>query len=201
LTTTLVERPLFREMPMTITDSERDARPKPRQASDKAALKYLEVSGVNAISITTGPGGIVLGIGYRANAVAAFWLSAGKARAVAAKARSIAGDAVDVEAVVAALHEAATQCRAVLTEHHVAMARAHVAAERLDAIMEILRDMGALKEFRRTYKRRRLAAKERGQGYMTFANAELRLKRALIPLIQSGGKPAAQSIFAEVFGA
>jgi hypothetical protein len=172
-----------------------------RKPNNKAALRYLEISNLNAISITTGNGHVVLGVGYKADAVAAFWLPQDRARAVAAKARSLMAGGVSVATAVATLREAATQCRAVLTEHDVAMARAHVAAERLDAIMGHLRSMGALKEFQRTYKRRRLAAKERGEGYMSFSVAELRLKRALILLIQSGGKPATQSIFAEVFGA
>jgi hypothetical protein len=64
-----------------------------------------------------------------------------------------------------------------------------------------MRGTGVLKEFNRAYKRRREAAAERGEKFMSFAVAELRLKRTLIPLLQSGGKPAiGASIFAEVFG-
>jgi hypothetical protein len=175
------------------------AKPVPRSPDTRAALKYLEVSGVNAISITTGNGHVVLAVGYKPDAVAAFWLSADKARAVAARARKIAGDAPDVEGAVAALHEAAVQCRATLTPHDVVMARAGAAAHRLDAIVKTLRASGMMREFTRQYKLRRAAATARGEGFMSYGNAEARLRQALIPLLQSGGKPAAQSIFAEVF--
>jgi hypothetical protein len=60
----------------------------PRSLDTKAALKYLEASGANAISITTGPGGTVIAVGYKADAVAVHWLPAASARAVAARARN-----------------------------------------------------------------------------------------------------------------
>jgi hypothetical protein len=51
------------------------------------------------------------------------------------------------------------------------------------------------------YKRRRIAATMRGEGFMPFKTAELRFKRALIPLLMSGGQPVVgQSLFARVFG-
>jgi hypothetical protein len=40
-----------------------------------------------------------------------------------------------------------------------------------------------MREFTKTYKRRRLAAGLRGEGFMSYAVAELRLRRALIPLL------------------
>jgi hypothetical protein len=175
------------------------AKPVSRSSDTKAALRYLEASGARAISITTGRGHVVIAVGFKTDAVEVFWLSAAKARAVAAKARKIAGDAVDVEAVVAALHEAAVQCRATLTAHNTAIARAGAAAHRLDAIVETLRACGMMREFTRQYKLRRAAATARGEGFTSYGNAEARLRQALIPLLQSGGKPAAQSIFAEVF--
>jgi hypothetical protein len=98
------------------------AKPVSRSSDTKAALRYLEASGARAISITTGRGHVVIAVGFKTDAVEVFWLSAAKARAVAARARKIGGDAGDVEAVVAALREAAVQLRVVLTEHSVAMA-------------------------------------------------------------------------------
>jgi hypothetical protein len=171
----------------------------PRSPDTRAAPAYLEASGAGAISITSGAGHIVINVGFLRDAVAAFWLPQDKARAVAARARSIAGDADDVATVVAALKAAAVQLRVTLTAHDTAMMRAGAAAERLDEYVETLRASGVLKQFTRTYKQRRLAAAAKGEGFMTFAMAELRFKRALIPLLQSGGKPAAQSIFAQVF--
>ena len=59
---------------------------------------------------------------------------------------------------------------------------------------------GAAREFTKMYVQG--AAGLRGEGSMSYAVAELRLRRALIPLLQGGGKPAVgQSLFAEIFGA
>jgi hypothetical protein len=68
--------------------------------------------------------------------------------------------------------------RAVLTPHDNAISRAGASAKRLDAYIENLRARGAMREFTKTYKRRRLAAAAQGEGFMTFAVAELRLRRA-----------------------
>jgi hypothetical protein len=176
------------------------AKPVPASPDTKAALKYLEASGANAISITSGTGGVVLGVCYRADAVRIYWLPAASARAVSARARKIAGDAVDVATVIAALKEAATQCRVTLTEHDIAIARADAMAQRLDACLAQWRQAGALKEFLKAYRSRRLAAKARGEGFMSFPVAELRLRRAMISVLQNGGTPkVGTSLFAEVF--
>jgi hypothetical protein len=80
------------------------------------------------------------------------------------------------------------------------MQRAAGAARRLDEYLTSLKGTGVLKEFTRTYKRRRIAAAERGKGFMSYRVAELRFKRALIPLLQSGGEPAlGVSLFTQVF--
>jgi hypothetical protein len=80
------------------------------------------------------------------------------------------------------------------------MARASVVAERLDVLMDQLKASGIWLDFTKTYRQRRLAAKARGEGFMPFSAAELRFKRALVPLLQSGGKPVVgQSLFAAIF--
>jgi hypothetical protein len=178
------------------------AKPVPRSPDTRAALQYLPCSGANAISITTGCGHVVINVGYKADAVEVFWLPAASARAVAARARKLAGNSQDVESTIAALREAAVQLRVKLIEHDTAMGRAAAAAQRLDVLMDQLKVSGIWLDFTKTYRQRRLAAKARGEGFMPFSAAELRFKRALIPLLQSGGKPAVvgASIFAEVFG-
>jgi hypothetical protein len=89
-----------------------------------------------------------------------------------------------------------------LTVHNVAMIRAEEAAKRLDAYMASQRGTGVLKEFNRAFKRRRMEAMSKGRGFMNYKAAELRLRRALIPLLMNGGKPAVgQSLFASIFGA
>jgi hypothetical protein len=80
------------------------------------------------------------------------------------------------------------------------MSRAGAASKRLDEYLTSLKGTGVLKEFTRTYKRMRIAAAERGEGFMSFSAAELRFKRALIPLLMNGGKPAiGSSLFATIF--
>jgi hypothetical protein len=185
--------------------SSRTATHQTVEITDKPALAYLEASGARAISITTGNGHVVLGVGYRADAIAAFWLRADKARAVAARARSIGGvsanmDGADAAGTIAALKQAAVQLGVTLTAHDVAMARASVVAERLDVLMDQLKVSGIWLDFTKTYRQRWLAAKAPGEGFMPFAAAELRFQRALIPLLQSGGKPTiGQSLFATIF--
>jgi ribonuclease HI len=123
--------------------------------------------------------GAIISVGMKQGAGAVFWTSqAAQVRSVAARARNIAGDNPDTDAAISALQEAATECRATLTEHSVAVARAANAARKLDAYLDSLRGTGTLREFTKAYRRRRIAAKERGQGYMTFQQAELRFKRA-----------------------
>ena len=116
------------------------------------------------------------------------------ARAVVTLARKIAGNAVD------ALHQAGTEKRATLTPHGVAMTRAADAAKRLDSYIEGLRARGAMREFTKTYRRYRLAAAQRGEGFMTFKTAEARLRKALIPLLVGGRTIGpTQSLFAQIF--
>ena len=87
-----------------------------------------------------------------------------------------------------------------MTPHDVAMSRAGEAAGRLDSYVEALRARGAMKEFTKAYRLRRIAAKARGEGFMSFKVAELRLRRALIPLLVNGRTIGpAQSLFAEIF--
>jgi hypothetical protein len=49
------------------------------------------------------------------------------------------------------------------------------------------------------YRRRRIAATLRGEGFMPFKTAELRLRRALIPLLVGGNNIHVQSLFETIF--
>ena len=167
---------------------------------DKAALKYLEASGVAAISIIADADGIAISVGIKRDAVAAYWLPATSARSVAARARSIGGDAADVQTVVAALKAAAVQLRVTLTPHDVAITRAHTMAARLDEFMSSMRGTGVLKEFTRSYKRRRIEAAARGEGFTSYKIAEQRLRMAMSPVLMNGGQAViGASIFATIF--
>jgi hypothetical protein len=98
------------------------------------------------------------------------------------------------------LQEAAAKDRVVLMEHSTAIKRASAAAQRLDTFMSSMRGTGVLKEFTRAYKRRRLAAAESEQGFMSYKIAEQRLRSAMVPILMAGGQPAAgQSLFQEIF--
>jgi hypothetical protein len=181
-------------------DARKSESAAPASPDLRGALRYLEASGANAISVTTGCGHVVVGVGYRADAVAAYWLSADRARAVAARARKLAGDAADVEGTISTLKEAALQLRVTLTPHDVAISRAGAMAKQLDAFMASMTGTSVLREFNRTFKSRRLAAFARGEQFIKYPIALARLRSALIPLLQNGGKPAVgASLFREVF--
>jgi hypothetical protein len=147
------------------------ARPAAR-SPDKPALDYLRASGASAISITTDVGGAAITVGMKPDAVAVFWLPQAQARSVAARARAIMGDNPDTDAAISALQEAATECRVTLTPNDVVMARAANAARKLDEYFLSVRGTGTLKEFSKAYRRRRLAAKADGRGFMSCKIAE-----------------------------
>lgn len=147
------------------------AKPVPRSSDTRAALAYLSASGARAISITCGSGHVVIAVGYKADAVAAYWLSADKARSIAARAPKLAGDSRDVQGTIAALREASVQLRVTLTEHNTAVARAANAAQQLDAFMGSLNGTGVLREFNRAYKTRRQAAFAKGERFMLYKAA------------------------------
>jgi hypothetical protein len=57
-----------------------------------------------------------------------------------------------------------------------------------------------LREFKRAFTVRREAAMAAGRGFMPYKIAMSRLRLALVPLLQNGGKPAVgASLFATVF--
>jgi hypothetical protein len=180
------------------------ARPPTRSPNTKAAIAYLTASGATAITITEVDGVCTFRIGTKmlVRSVATYWIMQVDAKRVVDRARKIAGNGAGGNAAISALHEAANDLRATLTPHDVAIARAGNAAAKLDQYLDSLQGSGALKEFTRAYKRRRIEAKAAGQAFMTYKNAELRLRRALVPLLVSGqGVGPMQSLFAEIFGA
>jgi hypothetical protein len=64
-----------------------------------------------------------------------------------------------------------------------------------------MRKSGQLQQFNLQFKLRRMGATARGGGFMTYAIATARLRRALIPLLVVGGRTIGpvQSLFAEIF--
>jgi hypothetical protein len=175
----------------------------PRSPDTKAALAYLAASGAAPIFVTEVGDVATIRTGSKVDprAVVVFWIAGQDAKPVVKVARRLAGKDQNVGDAVVSLKKAAVECRATLTPHDVAMSRAGAASKRLDEYLTSLKGTGVLKEFTRTYRLRRVAAAERGKGFMSYKVAELRFKRALIPLLMNGGKPAiGSSLFAEVFG-
>jgi hypothetical protein len=144
-------------------------RPTTRSPDTKAAINYLEASGATAITITEVDGVCAFRIGSKmlARSVAIYWIMQVDAKRVVDRARKIAGNGAGGNAAISALHQAANDTRATLTPHDVAMARAGSATAKLDRYLDSLQGSGALKEFTRMYKRRRIEAKAAGLGFTT----------------------------------
>jgi hypothetical protein len=187
---------------LDVADVQTVARPAARSPDTRAAVAYLVASGATAVSVIETGTGRTFRVGTKIDprGVAVHWLPETRAKAIVRLARKHAGTSPDIATAETALHRAAADPRVTLTAHHVAMTRAGKAAQRLDAYVESLRARGAMREFTKAYRRHRLAAMERGEGYMSFKVAELRLRRALIPLLMNNGQPVAgASLFAEIF--
>jgi hypothetical protein len=86
-----------------------------------------------------------------------------------------------------------------LTDHATVLARAKAALARIEAGMAWAQRSGALSEFNREYRRRRLEAQGRGARFMGYAQATARLRRAMTKVTATGTAPVA--ILREVFGA
>src|SRR6516165_7552415 len=66
-----------------------------------------------------------------------------------------------------------------LTDHATVLARAKHAVAKIEAGMAWAQRTGALHEFNREYKRRRLEAQRRGERFMGYAQATARLRHAI----------------------
>jgi hypothetical protein len=184
-----------------VADGETVARPA-RSSDAKAAIAYLIASDASAISIIENESGCTYRVGTKLDprAASVHWLPEDKARPVLKAARRGAGKRPDIATAIAALHRAAADLHVTLTEHATAMMRAVEAAKRLDQFMDGLRGTGRLREFNRMFKRRRMEAMLNGRGFMSYAAAEARLRKAPIPLLQGGGNVHTATLFADVFG-
>lgn len=192
-----------------VLESRITARPSPRPSSppppsppstpSRAALAYLKQSGCAAISIVDVDGHCKIKIGVKPNALAVYWSDAVKARQIVRKTRKHAGADPDRATMAKALHHVARLERVGITPDAVAINRAEAASQQLDEYLERLRKCGAMRDFTRMFKRARFAAGLRGEGFMNWHTAELRLRRALIPVLASGTVKAA-GLFAEVLG-
>lgn len=100
-----------------------------------------------------------------------------------------------------ALREASVKYRAVLMPHAQIIAQAKSIALGVRAHLEHLRNTGALREFNSEYRRRRTTAESNGEGFMSYATAELRLRRFVLSRLIGGRKVEfLKTAFEEIFG-
>jgi hypothetical protein len=94
---------------------------------------------------------------------------------------------------------AARQLAVSVTPHAVVLARASAAVERIERGIDAAQEQGLLKQFNREYKRRRLLAKARGQGFMGYQRARAKLRTALASAAAKGADVPADELLARVF--
>ncbi len=172
---------------------------RPARSSDtKVAINYLIASGATAITIAEIDGVCTFHVGSKIDprAVSVQWIAEVNARTVVRQARKLAGESPDAATAARALAQAAADQRVTLTAHDLAMSRAGQAASRIELYIDSMRAKGVMREFTRAYTRRRTAAAANGQGFMSYAVAEARLRKALIPLLVGGQNVGpSQSLF------
>lgn len=86
----------------------------------------------------------------------------------------------DVEAI-------AKRLRINLTEHATVVERVRARTQQLDEALQRAQDEGLLKTFNISYRKRRLAARQTGQRFMTYGKAQRRLRQAITETIANGG--------------
>ena len=138
------------------------------------AVDYLISFNAHAVAIT--PTGFVFSSANPSGAVKIWWCQHDDALRLA-KAAFASGD---VEAVAKRLHIQ-------LTEHAVVLERVQERTRRLDEALARAQNDGLLQHFNVLYRRRRLAARQAGQRFMTYGNAQRRLRQALTETIANGG--------------
>jgi hypothetical protein len=109
----------------------------------------------------------------------ALWLNADLAGAVLTLARQAGGD----------IEGAARKAGVEVADHAVVLQRAEAAVARIQAGMSRAQQAGVMHVFNAEYRRRRLQAFERGQGYMSFQMAQTRLQRVLVGVAATGIAP------------
>lgn len=172
---------------------------------EKLVREYLAVSGATAICVVQERTGCSFRVGRNVaqmpGVVSAQWIDQAIAADVARVARRNSGRNPSKSTAERELHRAAAARNARLTTNMVVVSRATFAAKRLETYLDSMNKSGGLAEFNKEYKRRRMAATARGEGFMSFATAMMRLRRALIlMLINKQQIRQTQNFFDDVFG-
>jgi predicted transcriptional regulator len=168
--------------------------------------EYLDACGVWPISVVK----FIDGYGYAAgvrksrlpSAVNVHWAnSRSNAIRVVRLARRIKKRHPDKADAERELQRAASSYGVILTPDLIVQSRANMAAKRLQDYITAIDRAGTLSDFKKAYRRRRLAATARGHSFMTYGNAQKRLRRVLIrKLTGQEEMHHTSTFFAEVFG-
>jgi hypothetical protein len=150
----------------------------------KNVLSYLKQFDLTAVAVsrdrrlyaTRDPSG----------AESAFWARASDVGALIRLARADSGD------VVAAARALGVR----LVSHTDVLQKTEELTKRLDIGLRSAQQSGAMKAFNSEYRARRLAARETGQGFMSYGAAKARLRKALI---ETAAGKAGLGIVARVF--
>jgi hypothetical protein len=164
-----------------------------QHGGDRAALAYCRKAGLASIFVSpvgrirTGPDPI------HAGAVAAWWVKAEDVARVAELARVLRKQAPPPIAII----RAAAKLGVPLTDHATAMSRTQAALAKLGERLDRANDTGALAPFNAEFRRRRLAARARGERFMSYNQARVQLRAVLEAAAGSG--VLIGSVIAQVF--
>jgi hypothetical protein len=166
-----------------------------------AIREYLDAANAAPICILWRDPGYGYAVGWSRveSASSVHWVNRKLAVKVARYARRTAGAKPDKATAELALQCAASHYGVRLTPHLIAVSRAKIAAAKLTFFLDAIQASGGLADFNRAYKRKRMAATARGEGFMGYKTAMMRLRRAVIVmLIEKRPLREAQPVFDSV---
>jgi hypothetical protein len=112
----------------------------------------------------------------------AWWIDADHAGTVLLLARRAGSD----------IEAAARKAGVELADHATVLARAEAAVAKINTRLDQAQRTGVLSEFNAEFRRRRLAAFEKGKGFMSYREARSRLQRVLAGVAVTGTAPDAR---------
>jgi hypothetical protein len=146
----------------------------PIKSLSPSARDYLAAFDLAAVAIL--PTGRVFISKNPTGASAAFWWRAGEADKVA-NAAWHRGD----------IAEAARRLHVAVTPHPILVVRVAARTRRIDEVIAQAKADGQMVAFHQAYKERRLKAKASGQPFMSFTEAERKLRKLIADSIAAGG--------------
>ena len=147
-----------------------------------SALDYLKSFGVVAVAVS--PSGRVFVCRDPKGAAAAWWTKAEHADQIAH--------------VAWANGDAAHRLGLSVTAHAKVIERVRERTARIEAALQQALDQGTLKMFNREFRKRRLAARAKGEPFMNYKTAQAKLRRVVTEMVSRGGL-ITQSLIVSVF--